>query len=67
MKVKLRKFRSSDPLKDGLLPALRSEGCKNQGWLARSGWFTYPDIGDVQIMVLRLVNLNNSNNRVNEQ
>lgn len=36
MKVKLRKFRSSDPLKDGLLSALRSEGCKNQGWLA--GW-----------------------------
>lgn len=38
--------------------SLDCEGCKNQGWLVRSGWFTYPDIGDVQIMVLRLVNLN---------
>lgn len=41
MKVKLRKFRSSDPLKDGLLSALRSEGCKNQGWLAGPVWMVY--------------------------
>ncbi|EHQ0038414.1 hypothetical protein KQM04_002312 [Escherichia coli] len=41
--------------------SLDCEGCKNHGWLVRSGWFTYPDIGDVKIMVLRLVDLLNSN------
>ncbi|ELN6222861.1 hypothetical protein SB392_003498 [Escherichia coli] len=46
--------------------SLDCEGCKNHGWLVRSGWFTYPDIGDVQIRVLRLVDLLNSNLRFAE-